>query len=85
MIGNGTTHSLFSFWLAWHKKEVTVLLNKSSANPIADVSIFSLSIILIHIPTRDDQRGTYQRLFLPKGQKEQNNVEHAGSDQFNGQ
>lgn len=74
------THSLFSFWLAWHKNEVTMLLSKSSTNLTADVSIFYLSIIFVHIPAGVDQRRNYQRAFLPKGQKEQNDVEYAGSD-----
>lgn len=82
VIGNGTTRSLFSFWLAQHRNKATVLLRKSSANPTASVSIFSLSIIFVHIPAGDDQRGTYQRVFLGK---EQNNVGYARSDQFSGQ
>lgn len=67
VIGKGTTHSLFSFWLAQHKNKVTVLLSKSSANPTASVSAFPLSILFVHIPVGDDQRGTYQRVFPEKG------------------
>lgn len=82
VIRNGTTHSLFSFWLAWHKSEVIVLLNKSATNLTADVSIISLSMIFFYTPTGVYQRGIYQKDFLPKGQEEQNNVEYARSDRF---
>lgn len=82
VIGNGTTHSLFSFWLAQHKNKTTVLLNKSSANPTASVSVFPLSILFVHLPVGSDQRGTTRGF---SQQKEQNIVGYARVDLFSGQ
>lgn len=51
---NGSTHSLFTFWLAQHKNKATVLLSRSSANPTAGASVFPLSILFVHIPAGHD-------------------------------